>query len=187
MKNETYKASHDLLDRFEHLINARLKRCRPRQYRKLMESGNLIEHLKQQAKLAVSLMGASVDAGADESSALEFAWQLLYPEPEKSPPEQNSLSDFISFDYEWAASLLLLASQRKGSPIKIEQALHTASLELAEKRCIAKDEAAAWVLGRTALYYERNADKPKTRVKDVLSFLAERMYEEEPTWDLSHR
>ena len=122
-----------------------------------------------------------------ESAALEFAWPLLYPEPEKSPPEQNSLPGLISFDYEWAASLLLQASHRKGSPIKIEQALHTASLELAEKRCIAKDDAATWILGRTLLSYELNADEPKAHVKDVLSFLAERMYEEEATLDLSHR
>jgi hypothetical protein len=72
----------------------------------------------------MDLMGPSIEAGADEASALEFAWPLLYREPEKSVPEENSLPSFlIGFEYDWAASLLLQASRQRGSPFKIEQAL----------------------------------------------------------------
>ncbi len=124
MKRESCKGSSKMLDRFEALINARLRRSRPSQYQQLMESWNLSKHLRQQSTLAVNLMGPSIDAGADESAALEFAWTLLYPEPEKSPLDQHSLSGLISFEYDQAAALLLIASRQRGSLFKIEHALH---------------------------------------------------------------
>jgi hypothetical protein len=190
MKHKAQNGSSvGLLDRFEVSISARMKRSRPRQYRQLMESGNLIEHLKQQAKLAVSLMGPSVEAGADESAALEFAWPLLYPEPEKSPPEQNGLPGSISFEYDQAATLLLQASRQRGSLFKIEQALHIAAFKLAEKRGIAKDNAAAWILGRTLRFLELQAREPTMRVKSVVGFLKGGCEEEadEQAWNRSQR
>jgi hypothetical protein len=179
----------ELFDRFEALINARLKRSRPKQYRELMESGKLSKHLRQKPKLAVSLMGPSVDAGADESSALEYVWPLLHPEPEKSSHDQNSLPSFlISFEYDQAGTLLLLASRQRGSPFKIEQALHIAAFELAEKRGIAKDDAAAWILGRTLRYYEIKVDEPEAQLPRVVDFLIGGRYEEdEQTWNRSQR
>jgi hypothetical protein len=189
MKHKSQNGSSvGLLDRFESLISARMKRSRPRQYRQLMESGKFGEHLREKAELAVRLMGATVDAGADESAALEFAWSLLYPEREKNPGDENSPPGLISFEYDQAATLLLLASRQRGSVFKIEQALHIAAFKLGEKRGIAKDEAAAWILGRSLRYFELQARE--STVRSVAGFLKGGMYEEETDeqkWSRSQR
>lgn len=193
MKRANCKASPELLGRFEALINARLKRSRPRQYRQLMEKGSLSAHLKQQAERVVGLMGPTVDAGADESSALEFAWPLLYPKDEEAEDQRNrsethtpASADLLRFNYEEAAALILQASPRKGSVVVIAAALYRASADLSEKREISLDEAACWVLGCVLRYCELQAAKPEAFMKSALGFLRDGGYElEEEMWNRS--
>ncbi len=181
MEHKTYKGSSELLKRFEALILARLKRSRPRQYRLLLESGELSEHLRKQTKMAVDLMGPSVDAGARHVVRSGFVWQVLYPEEEKQSLRDRPVSDhpnsldFVDSWYNQSASLLLQASPRKTSLTELEQAAAQSRIRTSrKKRGIAKDDAAAWILGRTLRYFELQAREPTVRVKSVVGFLKRR-------------